>query len=259
MQMAPLLSTWGNPYYDAYQQLQGKILLKAPRCSLPQDLATVNEKIDVLWAQHQVLSDHPNIDLIQTVLPPENSLRPATIMRRYWSGSNVEDLLAKLSCQDKYRIIVELAKALAHLHDYSVVHGNINMNNIIIDDKTGSTRLTDIGVYRTLKMSWQESPTVPGAFCYRSPEELQGQEPNFKTDVYAFGSTVYHISTGREHTCKSKKAQLAIVKAGHMVLPMPSSMDSKLREVVQRCWRRDPEERPDMDEVVAILLRKVGV
>lgn len=116
---------------------------------------------------------------------------------------------------------------------------------------------------------------VPPAWMYKSPEELSSPPENAdgavhtvqKKDVYSFGSTLYAVSPSlinfdsnynrnqlytsnppfpRRSGCNSEDFQKFCVGGHGAVLKKSENMSEELWNLLNRCWRNDSRQRPDM-------------
>ena len=106
---------------------------------------------------------------------------------------------------------IEIADALDKAHRQGVVHRDLKPGNIMIT-KAG-TKLLDFGLAQLKARSapldqWstieeQEPLTAEGEIAvgtlqYMAPEQLEGKEADARTDIFAFGTTVYEMVTGKK-------------------------------------------------------------
>lgn len=98
---------------------------------------------------------------------------------------------------DQYRMMRELAQALAHAHSQGVIHRDIKPSNILLDDN-GRPYLTDFGISK-LVTSLSIGQTLAGFWSpgYASPEQQAGKPADFKSDIYSLGAVYYHLLSGR--------------------------------------------------------------
>ena len=88
--------------------------------------------------------------------------------------------------------------------------------------------------------------TILGTFQYMAPEQLEGQEADARTDIFAFGAVLYEMVTGRK--AFEGKSQASLIGAILKDTPAPMSTlrplaPPLLDHIVQRCLAKDPDER----------------
>lgn len=89
-------------------------------------------------------------------------------------------------------IAKELAKAMAAVHRYNILHLDVKPHNIFLSF-AGDVKLGDLGVARELVDS---NPTIVGTPAYMSPEQVLGREITKSSDLFSFGAVFYEMLTG---------------------------------------------------------------
>src|SRR2546425_8305910 len=88
--------------------------------------------------------------------------------------------------------------------------------------------------------------TILGTFQYMAPEQIEGQEADARTDIFAFGAVVYEMLTGRK--AFEGKSQASLIAAILERDPAPLSglqplAPTSLDRVVRKCLAKDPDQR----------------
>src|SRR5207253_1334900 len=87
---------------------------------------------------------------------------------------------------------------------------------------------------------------ILGTLQYMSPEQLEGEETDSRSDIFAFGAVLYEMATGRK--AFNGKSQASLISAILTAQPpaistiqagVPSSVD----RIVRRCLEKDPDNR----------------
>jgi len=81
--------------------------------------------------------------------------------------------------------------ALHFLHIHKIMHRDIKKENIFFDGKKNRAYLADLGQARTLVPGKMSGRGEVGTRCYLSPEILQGNDYEYKSDVYSLGQAWY--------------------------------------------------------------------
>src|SRR5438132_2348242 len=94
----------------------------------------------------------------------------------------------------------QCAAALQRASELGIVHRDIKPDNILLTRK-GEVKVADFGLSRTLERDGQPlnltaSGVTMGTPLYMSPEQVQGQKVNARTDIYSLGVTCYHMLAG---------------------------------------------------------------
>ena len=178
----------------------------------------------------------------------------------YLDGETVAQRLEKgaLPLDQALTVAIEIADALDKAHRQGIVHRDLKPANIMLT-KAGA-KLLDFGLAK-LKPPEQAGglsalPTQPanltqqgailGTFQYMAPEQLEGQEADARTDIFAFGAVVYEMVTGTK--AFEGKSQASLI--GAIMSSDPPSLGSlqptasaRLDELVKKCLAKDRTER----------------
>lgn len=139
----------------------------------------------------------------------------------------------------------DVAVALQHAHENSVIHRDIKPSNIMLDE-LGKAWVTDFGL---AKLEDDEDRTatgiVLGTLRYMSPEQFSGQSVP-QSDQYSLGATLYELLTLRaigEDGSLSTVSKRAACRPPEFPAESASRIPRDLRTIVQRCLRGAPGER----------------
>lgn len=187
-----------------------------------------------------------------------------------WVFDNPEKLLGWVQ---RRRILVDVAEGLNYLHhgwDQVVIHRDIKSSNILLDaDMRG--RLGDFGLAKLYTHGEVPNTTrVVGTLGYLAPELATVAVPTSASDVYSFGVVVLEVACGRKpiETSVAEEDMVLIdwVRELYAKGYAREGADARIRgeydegdmEMVLKlglaCCHPDPQRRPTMKEVVALLL-----
>jgi eukaryotic-like serine/threonine-protein kinase len=182
------------------------------------------------------------------------------LVMEYLEGDTLEQRLKKgaLPLDQALQIGIQIAAALAAAHRAGIVHRDLKPGNIMLT-KSGA-KLLDFGLAKTgapaVAGSFSMLPTTPpnltaqgtilGTFQYMSPEQLEGQEADARTDIFAFGAVVYQMVTGRK--AFEGKSQASLIAAIMDTEPPVASVFQPssplaLDRVIRKCLAKDPDNR----------------
>ena len=155
------------------------------------------------------------------------------LVMEYLDGETLATLLARgpLPLNAAYRYAIEIADALSETHARGVVHRDLKPANIMIT-ATG-TKLLDFGLATLHSSTTTNSAAWAGTLPYMAPEQIEGDEIDARTDIFAFGAVLYEMITGRpafDGICRDDLTATGVEPP-------------RLRDVVRRCLSRDPDLR----------------
>jgi serine/threonine-protein kinase len=138
---------------------------------------------------------HPNI--VQGIDAGEAD-RHYYFAMEFIEGTTVAEMLKDgqpIPEQQALDIAIQIAKALRHAEENNLIHRDIKPDNIMITED-GTAKLADLGLARLAVGAAQEQGAFGTAY-YASPEQCEGaEELDSKTDMYAFGATLFHMIAG---------------------------------------------------------------
>jgi serine/threonine-protein kinase len=160
-----------------------------------------------------------------------------------------------------FRLMLELLDALDFAHEAGIVHRDIKPGNVMVD-AGGHAKLTDFGVARVAESEAQAEATRVGAVVgtpsYMSPEQVQGQKVDGRTDIFSAGIIFYQFLTGRKPFEGSQFAlQQKIVMEDPVwpsaIVQVPPEFD----RVVARALAKDADQRYQRARDFAAALKRI--
>jgi len=144
---------------------------------------------------------HPNIVTVFDVGQFEGL--PYLVMERL-QGESLEDFLAAGNTLDARQVIeigIQLASALHYAHERGVIHRDVKPSNIYFDAESGLIKLVDFGIAaidrRIREGKAGDDDTIVGTPRYMAPEQLQGDRPDHRSDLYSLGIVLYRLLAGK--------------------------------------------------------------
>jgi eukaryotic-like serine/threonine-protein kinase len=211
--------------------------------------------------------DHPNVCSIHEVGEDDGV---SFIVMQYLSGESLDIRMKRqqLDLSDAIAIATQVADALTEAHTHGIIHRDIKPSNIMLTAR-GQVKVMDFGL-ATLSHQGSEVDgeaatrsllTTPGAVVgtmpYMSPEQIQGERVDARSDVFSFGAVLYEILTSqRPFVAHSGSATLAAIL---MKEPPPLShyladAPKELQQIVAKCLEKKRDCRyQSMREVVNAL------
>ncbi|MFI8345000.1 protein kinase [Streptomyces sp. NPDC085639] len=143
-------------------------------------------------------------------------------------------------------LTAQIADALAASHADGVVHRDLKPANVLLDERGGQMKpmLTDFGIARLA-----DSPGLTrthefvGTPAYVAPESAEGRPQTSAVDIYGAGILLYELLTGRPPFAGG--TALEVLHRHLSEDPQrPSTVPEPLWTVIERCLRKEPNERP---------------
>ncbi|KAG8901820.1 hypothetical protein FRB99_005081 [Tulasnella sp. 403] len=164
----------------------------------------------------------------------------------------LSDYLQQHPDANRPRYIRETADALQYLHSEGIIHGDVKAENVLISAED-HILLCDFGLARLI--SARTATILRGAGTFLAPEIWSGSPRTEKSDVYAFGITIYQVLSGQIPFREFATNQMALITAVTVrnERPPKEPMESlsgtsyaPLWQVAEMCWNGSPNERPTM-------------
>jgi Tol biopolymer transport system component len=191
------------------------------------------------------------------------------LVMEYLEGETLADRLEKgaLLLDHALKIAIDIADALDKAHRAGITHRDLKPGNVMLT-KNGA-QLLDFGLAKmrgplAAGAGLSLLPTTPpfdaaqgrpnltargtilGTFQYMAPEQIEGQDADARTDIFAFGAVLYEMVTGTKAFAGKTQASLlgailkdepAPISTLHPVTP------PALDHLVHKCLAKNPEDR----------------
>src|SRR6202040_419859 len=201
----------GEVYKARDTRLERTVAVKV----LPQHLSSSPEVRQRFEREAKTISQlsHPHICALHDV---GREGETEYLVMEYLEGETLFDRLGKgpLPLEQTLRYGIEIADALDRAHRQGIVHRDLKPGNVMLT-KSG-VKLLDFGLAKVIAPpsgvlsglsmlpttpkagSLTQEGTILGTFQYMAPEQLEGKEVDTRTDIFAFGSVLYEMATGKK-------------------------------------------------------------
>lgn len=153
-------------------------------------------------------------------------------------------------------IVGETASALNYAHSNGVIHRDIKPANIMLL-KDGKIKVTDFGIAKAVSSSETKSGIILGTPNYMSPEQINGQKIDGRSDIFSLGVVFYELLTGQLpfHGKTLTNLFYQITQGKH---PSPRSINPNVpkpcEQIIDKALTKNPENRfQDADEFAKYL------
>src|SRR6202790_813489 len=207
--------------------------------------------------------NHPNICALYDVGHQDGT---DFLVMEYLEGDTLATLLEKgqLPLAQVLKYGIAIADALDKAHRQGIIHRDLKPGNIMIT-KSG-IKLLDFGLAKLRmleepaatnslsRLATGLSPSLPltergailGTFQYMAPEQLEGKEADARSDIFALGTVLYEMATGKPAFTGKTRASLI----GNIMNSEPAPIATllplsppALERVIKTCLAKDPDER----------------
>ena len=188
----------------------------------------------------------------------------AYIAMEYLKGRHLSDF-TKPDTLLPAALVLELAaltaEALHYAHSQNVVHRDIKPANIMYDSISGTLKITDFGIARLIDVSRTSTGIVLGTPSFMSPEQLEGDNVNGHTDLFALGVSLYELLAGRLPFRGASMTKLMFVIANEPHPPMNAArpdLPKQLDTLLDVALAKNPADRFQTGAEMADALRAVA-
>ena len=191
------------------------------------------------------LGSHPNIMPVHESGYTEEG--EGYIVMELATGSLRDRLDAErqLSWQDAVPVAIAIAGAAQAAHDQGVLHRDIKPDNILIDTY-GNPRLTDFGI-ASVASNQTATTSTSATLAHAAPELLEGRPSTEAVDVYAIGSTLYHLILGHPPFSRTDDSSVtALITRTLTEAPpdlAPYGVPAAIASVMARAVAKNPADR----------------
>ena len=218
---------------------------------------------------------HPNIATVYDVGEADGQV---FIAMELVEGRTLREAIGgkPMLLRDAMRVATEMAEGLARAHQGQVVHRDLKPDNVIVTSD-GHAKILDFGLAKLLEKERRSEgaemsrlETISGAMtregkifgtaAYMSPEQARGLTVDARSDLFSFGVVLYEMVTGRvPFEGKTATDTLSAIIRDQPLPPSQhnSEVPAKLEEFIAKCLEKDPAERYQHADEMAVDLRKL--
>jgi tetratricopeptide (TPR) repeat protein/predicted Ser/Thr protein kinase len=140
-------------------------------------------------------------------------------------------------------LLRQIVDAVGYAHARHVVHRDLKPANMILAERR-QVKILDFGIARRLDELDASASGATGTPYYMAPEQILGEDPDERTDIYAIGVTLFQMATGTLPFATGN-----ILRA-HLEQPPPDpqalapDLEPALSHMIMRCLAKNREQRP---------------
>jgi eukaryotic-like serine/threonine-protein kinase len=200
--------------------------------------------------------DHPNILAVHQLGVYEGA---PYLVSELLEGETLREQLkrGRLAIRKAIDGGVQIARGLAAAHEKGIAHRDLKPENLFIT-KDGRVKILDFGLAKLTQPqpvsehmastlgNETEPGVVMGTVGYMAPEQVRGQTADHRADIFAFGTILYEVLTGKRAFQKptSVETMNAILNEDPPgVSLLAPTTPPALQRIVHRCLEKNPEQR----------------
>ncbi|HPN92963.1 MAG TPA: PASTA domain-containing protein [bacterium] len=236
-------------YYDVYiARVAGsetRVILKWYRSELIERGKTF-ERIKS-WMDDISKLNHPRVAPLRDFGEDESIY----ITEDFYDGAPLADVLGKtkgngINALRALNLGIKIVEGMSVAHLKGVVHGQFSPRSVIVAGDL-NPKVVDFFILHRLSSELKTSAEFQGRdIRYCAPEVISGGKPDFRSDVYSIGATLYELLTGKQPFDTANALSIALDKVS-CELKSPRACNPEvpklLEAVVIKCIKRDPESR----------------
>ncbi|CAG8763406.1 22201_t:CDS:2, partial [Gigaspora rosea] len=169
-----------------------------------------------------------------------------TLALEFASGGTLRNYLQKnpnLSWSNKFRLALQLAEAIMHMHSKNIAHGDLHSNNILIHKS--NIKITDFRLSRYLSDASKTSTGLTDYIAYVDPHS----EISKDCDIYSLGVLLWEISSLCPPFEEEDRTSLYMkIFNGHRETPIVGT-PQQYSDLYTECWQDNPKKRPTIEKV----------
>lgn len=238
----------GQVYLARQLSLKRDVALKILR----NDLADNPTALKRFQAEAEAVARMTHANIVQVyAVGEQDGLRYMAL--EYVEGRNLRDYLARKGPPElpiALSIMRQVAGALQRSSESGIIHRDIKPENILITRKV-EVKVADFGLSRYtsengMPLNLTQSNVTLGTPLYMSPEQVQGQPADHRSDIYSFGVTCYHMLAGEPPFKGASAYEVLYRHVQEEPVPLAQvrpDLPADLSAIVHRMMAKKPADR----------------
>lgn len=225
---------------------------------LPENLKKDKDILKRFLREAQAAASLNHSNIVQ-IFDVENS-ELTYIAMEFIEGKNLREILKqekRMPVGTVKKIALKTMEALDYAHNKGIIHRDIKPDNIMLT-QTGDVKITDFGLAKIeYATSMTQIGVVMGTEWYMSPEQIRGLEADRRSDIYAFGMTLYELLTGRPPFYKGDVGYQHINIEPKSPREKNDAIPEQLDKLILKCIAKKPERRFQNGKVICEILKNL--
>jgi serine/threonine-protein kinase len=211
-------------------------------------------------AQADAAVSHDHVVPVHAV---DAAATPPYLVMAFIPGQSLQDRIDRsgpLELKEILRVGMQTASGLAAAHAQGIIHRDIKPANIMLENGIERVRITDFGLARAVDdASVSQNGAVAGTPQYMAPEQARGEVVDQRADLFALGSTLYAMATGRapfRGDCGLAVIRQVCDSEPVLVREINPDIPIWLEGIIRKLHVKDPSQRFQSAGEVAALLER---
>lgn len=153
-----------------------------------------------------------------------------------------------------WHYFIQLAEGVTQLNLNNIIHMDLKPDNILIDDKTKTIKISDFGNSKMIKESDGESKYFKqGVATWQTmpPEMIVGQKFGAKADTWALGVILYQLCALKHPFEKRGKVEpIPILTKPADYSTIENNYSAETIEFIKKCLSKDTKDRPYLSSLI---------
>ena len=164
---------------------------------------------------------------------------------QYCQNNNLEQ-------REKIELVRQIAQAISYAHNKNIIHRDLKSANILID-ANNEIKIVDFGIARFAEENNSDNSTRVFTYDIASPEQIQGEKVDYRTDIFSLGALLLQILTGKTPTPDVKLSKYNPKKKKKHISQIlkTSGLNADLKNIIHNATHIDLNKRYVSMEVFA--------